>query len=195
MNRNDHPGPLCDSLLDQFFIDIHGIRTDIHKHDLRSPEHKSICSGYKCVGRHDHLISRLDLREICSHLKCMVQEVVSITCPAWKRSSIHREHFLVYSPSPQSIPLCMASSIYESSFPTNAGLLKSIICYLIIFCLNVSCFPHNILRCLIDIQDQFSDIFANDSQHQEADAIVTAGSTGAYFSWQVRLLVGRIKGH
>ena len=43
MNRNDCFCFFCDRLFDQFFIDIHGIRPNIHKYDLRSPQHKCIC--------------------------------------------------------------------------------------------------------------------------------------------------------
>ena len=43
VNRNDRPGLVCDRLLDQVLIDIHGIRTDIYKNDLCSAEHKCIC--------------------------------------------------------------------------------------------------------------------------------------------------------
>ena len=43
VNRNNCSGFFCDRLFDQFFINVHGIRTDIHKHNLRSAQYKSIC--------------------------------------------------------------------------------------------------------------------------------------------------------
>ena len=43
MERNDCAGLICDRLFDQFFIDIHGIRPDIHKYDPCTAKHKCIC--------------------------------------------------------------------------------------------------------------------------------------------------------
>ena len=44
VDRNNRPGLVCDRLLDQVLIDIHGIRTDIYKNDLCSAKHECICS-------------------------------------------------------------------------------------------------------------------------------------------------------
>ena len=57
MYRNDCPGTGSNGILNQFLINIHGIRADIHENRLCSPQNKSICRGHKGVGRHDDLIS------------------------------------------------------------------------------------------------------------------------------------------
>ena len=43
MNRHDYFRSVCDCLLDQFLIDVHSIRPDIHEHDLRLTQNKCIC--------------------------------------------------------------------------------------------------------------------------------------------------------
>ena len=58
MNRNDSPGLLRDGVLDQLFIQVHGIRTDIHEHRSRPAQHKGVRRRYERIGRHDHLIPR-----------------------------------------------------------------------------------------------------------------------------------------
>ena len=43
MDRNDRTGLICDRLFDQLLVNIHGIRSDIHKYDPCTAKHKCIC--------------------------------------------------------------------------------------------------------------------------------------------------------
>ena len=43
MDRNDRAGLVCDRLFDQLLVNIHGIRSDIHKYDPCTAQHKCIC--------------------------------------------------------------------------------------------------------------------------------------------------------
>ena len=69
--RNDRLCFFCDRLFDQLLVYIHGIRPDIHKHDLRPSENKGVGRGNKGIRRHDHLVSRMDIAEISRHFQCM----------------------------------------------------------------------------------------------------------------------------
>ena len=71
VNRNDCFCFVCDCLLDQIFIDVHSIRTNICKNNPCSSKNKSIRSRNKGIGRHDNLIPRLDIAEEGCHLQCM----------------------------------------------------------------------------------------------------------------------------
>ena len=71
MNRHDCFGLFCNCFLNFCLINVHGIRTDIHKHAGGSPQNKSIRGGYKGIRRHDHFISRLNIRQKRCHLQCM----------------------------------------------------------------------------------------------------------------------------
>ena len=55
----------------QTLIHIHCIRSDVHKHGNRTAQHKSIGSGYKGVGRHNNLITLLNISKERSHLCSM----------------------------------------------------------------------------------------------------------------------------
>ena len=58
MNRHNGFCLFGNGRLDQGFIYIHGIRTDIHKYRHCPTEHKGVRRGYECKGRHNDLISR-----------------------------------------------------------------------------------------------------------------------------------------
>ena len=69
MNRNDHPGPGSDRLLDQTLVDIHGIRPDIDENRHAAPQDEGIRRGDKCVGRNDELIPGLNIAQNGRHLQ------------------------------------------------------------------------------------------------------------------------------
>ena len=69
VHRSDHLRLFRDGILDQILVDIHGVGTDVHKHDLCSPQHKGISRGDKGVGGHDHFIPLFDITKECRHLK------------------------------------------------------------------------------------------------------------------------------
>ena len=68
MHRNDSLCLLCNRRLDQLFIHIHGIRTDVHKDRRRAPEHKGVRCGHEGIGRHNDLIAGLNVKEQGRHL-------------------------------------------------------------------------------------------------------------------------------
>ena len=63
MNRNDPLRFLRNGVLDQLLIDVHGVRTDVHKYGRRPPQHESVRGGHKIEGGHDHLVPRSYARE------------------------------------------------------------------------------------------------------------------------------------
>ena len=65
MHRNDGFGLLRDGILDQSLINIHGIRTDIHKYGNGTAKYESIRCGYKGIRRHDHLVPGLNVTQKC----------------------------------------------------------------------------------------------------------------------------------
>ena len=71
MNRHDGFRLFCDRRLDFCLVDIHGVRTDIHKHAGSSPENESIRRRYKRIRRHNDFIPRLDIRQISRHFQRM----------------------------------------------------------------------------------------------------------------------------
>ena len=71
MYRYDGSGLLGDRILDQCLINVHGIRTDIHKYRDRAAEHERIRSGHKRIRRHDHLISGSDITQKRCQLRRM----------------------------------------------------------------------------------------------------------------------------
>src|SRR5699024_1261502 len=60
-----------DLLFNLRLVYIHGIRPDIHEDNFRSPQHEGVRSGYKGIGRHDHLIPGTDIRQKSRHLQRM----------------------------------------------------------------------------------------------------------------------------
>ncbi len=69
VDRDDHPGPFGDSLLQQPFIQIHIVRADIRKYDTRPPLHERVGRGDERVGGHDHLIALAHPGEYRRHLQ------------------------------------------------------------------------------------------------------------------------------
>ena len=69
MHGDDGFGFVRNGLLDEFFIQIHGVRPDIHKNDNRAPEDKSVSRGGEGIGGHDHLIPGLDVAENGRHVQ------------------------------------------------------------------------------------------------------------------------------
>ena len=71
MNRNDGLCLFGDGVFYFSFVDVHGVRADIHKNGGCAAENKSIGSGNKSIGRHDHLVARLYISQKRSHLRGM----------------------------------------------------------------------------------------------------------------------------
>ena len=71
MNHANGAGAVRDGRFYQRLVNILRIRPDIHKYRLRSPQHKSVRRGHERIGRHDHLISRLNITKESRHLQCM----------------------------------------------------------------------------------------------------------------------------
>ena len=58
-------------ILNQGFINVHGIRTDVYEHNPGTAQYKGICGRYKRIGRHDHLIVFLNITKKGCHFQCM----------------------------------------------------------------------------------------------------------------------------
>ncbi len=71
MNRNDGLSLWRDSFLNQIFVNIQCIWTDINEYDRGPVEHKSIGGRHERIGGHDHLVPRLNVTEQCGHLSGM----------------------------------------------------------------------------------------------------------------------------
>ena len=71
MNRNDPTGFLRDGVLDQLFIHVHGIRTDIHEHGHGPAQHEGVRSGYEGEGGHNHFVPRPDAAQKRGQLRSM----------------------------------------------------------------------------------------------------------------------------
>ena len=52
-------------------VNIHRIRPDIHKYTGSASEHKCVRCRHKGIGRQDYFITRLNVSQICCHLKGM----------------------------------------------------------------------------------------------------------------------------
>ena len=61
MHGNNSFCLFCDGSFNLCFIDVHGIRSDVHKYHGCATKYKSICCRYKGISRHDHFVSRLDI--------------------------------------------------------------------------------------------------------------------------------------
>ena len=71
VHRHDGLRLFGDRCFDLFFVNIHGIRTNIHKNRHAAPQHKRICRGNKCVRRHNNFIPRFDIRQNRGKLRRM----------------------------------------------------------------------------------------------------------------------------
>ena len=60
VDGHDGPGPLRHRSLYELFVQIHGIRPDVHEHRDGSPQHESVRGGHEGEGRHDDLIPGLN---------------------------------------------------------------------------------------------------------------------------------------
>ena len=69
--RHNSSGMLRNSVLNQTLVNIHSVRSDIHEYGRRTAQHKCIRRGHECIGRHDHLITRLDFRQQRRQLRRM----------------------------------------------------------------------------------------------------------------------------
>jgi len=69
VDRNDRLGAGCDRRFDQLFVDVEGVFSDIHENRHPTTKHESIGRGYKGVGGHDDLITRLDVGQDGGHLQ------------------------------------------------------------------------------------------------------------------------------
>ena len=69
MDRHDNARFVGDRCFNQRFVDVHGVRANIHKNDFCATQHKGIGSGDKGVARHDHFIARLDIEQQRRHLQ------------------------------------------------------------------------------------------------------------------------------
>ena len=71
MNHCNHLCSLCNCRLDQGFINVHGIRTDIHKYRRCPAKHKGVCRRDKGIGGKNHLIPFFDIAKKRRHLQGM----------------------------------------------------------------------------------------------------------------------------
>ena len=69
MHRHDRPGTRRDGCRYQSLVYIQCIRADVHKHRDPAAQHEGIGRGNKGIGRHDHLITGLDIREHRRHIQ------------------------------------------------------------------------------------------------------------------------------
>ena len=63
MHHKDGFCPFRHGRLNQSLINIHGIRPNIHKHRLRSPQYEGICRGHKGIRGENHLIPLLKVTQ------------------------------------------------------------------------------------------------------------------------------------
>ena len=71
MYRNDCLCFIRNRCFNLCLINIHRIRPDIYKYTGCTTQYKCIRRRHKCIRGHDHFVSRLDICQICRHLKCM----------------------------------------------------------------------------------------------------------------------------
>ena len=71
MNRHNCPCLFGNRILDQFFIYIHCIRSDIYKFHSSATQNKGVCCRYKSIRRHDDFIPRLNICQNRCHLRRM----------------------------------------------------------------------------------------------------------------------------
>ena len=69
MNRSNRSCFIGNGILQKRLIQIHCIRTDVNKDRYRSLQDECIRSGAEGVARHDDLLSWLNVRKMCRHLK------------------------------------------------------------------------------------------------------------------------------
>lgn len=69
MNRDDHLRFRRNGLLNELFIDVHGIGTNIDEHRDSAAQDKSIDRGDERVTRHDEFIAGLDVAKDCRHFQ------------------------------------------------------------------------------------------------------------------------------
>ena len=69
MHRNNRPRFVGDRRFNQRFVDVHSIRTDIHKHDFRPAQDKRVRRGDEGVARHDHFIAGLNIQQQRGHFE------------------------------------------------------------------------------------------------------------------------------
>ena len=70
----DDADDLCligDGGFDLRLVNVHGVRTNIHKHRHRPHQHKGIGGGDKRVGRQDHLVSGFQIAQQSGQLQCV----------------------------------------------------------------------------------------------------------------------------
>ena len=71
VDRNDHTGLIGNGCLDLGLVNVHGIRTNIHKYKLCTSQHKGIGRRRESKAGQDHLISGLQITKKSSHLQCV----------------------------------------------------------------------------------------------------------------------------
>ena len=62
VDNRDHAGFVGDGGFDLIFIDIHGVRAHVHKHELCASRDKGVRRRTECEGGQDHLIARFYMR-------------------------------------------------------------------------------------------------------------------------------------
>ena len=69
VHHHDHPRAIGDGSLDLVLVQIHGVRTYVHEHQLGTGEHESGGSGAEGVAGKDDLIPWLQVAQKGRHLK------------------------------------------------------------------------------------------------------------------------------
>ena len=69
MDYQDHPGLRRDQLFNCGRINVRVIRTGIGKADPGTSQHEGICRGNEGIGRHDNLITGLNIAKYGSHFQ------------------------------------------------------------------------------------------------------------------------------
>ena len=129
VDRNDRPCFVSDCLFNKIFVNIHRIWSDIYKYDLCTTEHKGISRRNKGIRRHDHFVSRLDIAQKSGHFQrmctgCRQKHLIDLKTFLHPLGTQLRVFAITAEHSLRNRILNIIS------FPTSAGLLKSIICLL-----------------------------------------------------------------
>ena len=69
MHRDDCFRLFRDGVFNQFLVDVHRVRTDVHKHAFCTAHGKSIGCRDERERRHDDFVTGLDVAQKCGHLK------------------------------------------------------------------------------------------------------------------------------
>ncbi len=71
VHRHGRPRVFGDGALELTLVEVQSVRPDVDEHRPRAAQDKRVGGGHEREGRHDHLVTRLDVEQECGHLERM----------------------------------------------------------------------------------------------------------------------------